>query len=127
MNNFQKLLLSLTSYLYISLKIKELPKLYFKYDNEDPQILGKTALYNFKDNSIILFTKSRHPKDILRSFAHEMVHHKQNEQKRLDKVYTTDIKEDNNLKRFEEEAYLIGNMLFRNWETMVKNNKLTVD
>jgi len=56
-----------------------------------------------------------------------MVHHKQNEQNRLVDVKTTNIREDDKLRKFEEEAYLIGNMLFRNWETCVKKGLLTID
>ena len=55
------------------------PKLFLKQDLENSQnTLGRTAHYNPGDESITLFTTSRHPKDILRSLAHELVHHHQN-------------------------------------------------
>ena len=60
--------------------IKKTPKLYFAKDKENANnLLGKTAYYNPSDQSIVLYIIDRHPKDICRSFAHELVHHHQNE------------------------------------------------
>jgi hypothetical protein len=42
------------------------------------QSLGKTAYYDPENNLIVLYVTNRHPKDILRSFSHELVHHAQN-------------------------------------------------
>lgn len=126
MESFNSLIISLSSYLKVYLKIEELPKLkLIKNDSENSEkILGKTAYYDPTNKLVALYTKNRHPKDILRSYAHELVHHKQNEQGRLTKIYTTNIREDKELIKLEEEAYLIGNMLFRNWETIIKNGEL---
>lgn len=41
--------------------------------------------YSPSDNSIVVITKNRHPMDIYRTVAHELVHHKQNEDGRLGK------------------------------------------
>ncbi len=57
----------------------------------------------------------------MRSFAHEMVHHKQNLEGRLGAIGTTNTNEDNNLMELEKEAYLEGNITFRNWEDSIKN------
>ena len=58
---------------------KNPPKLFLRNDSENSQhILGKTAFYNPEEQSITLFVHGSHPKDILRSFAHELVHHAQN-------------------------------------------------
>ena len=46
-------------------------------------LLGKTAYYDPNTQTIVLFTEGRHPKDIVRSFAHEMVHHVQNLENRF--------------------------------------------
>ena len=55
------------------------PRLFLRKDDENGcQALGKTAHYDPNNKSITIYTSSRHPKDILRSFAHEMVHHTQN-------------------------------------------------
>ena len=39
---------------------------------------GKTAYYEPNTQTIVLYTHGRHPKDIARSYAHEMIHHIQN-------------------------------------------------
>jgi len=40
--------------------------------------LGKTAHYSPGEHKIALYTRGRHIKDIMRSLAHELVHHNQN-------------------------------------------------
>ena len=65
--------------------IQQAPKLILKQDEENAEgIFGQTAYYNPTDMSIVLFITDRHPKDICRSFAHELVHHHQNERGDLD-------------------------------------------
>jgi hypothetical protein len=46
-------------------------------DNAE-KFLGKTAYYDPINKSITIYTYGRHPKDIVRSYAHEMIHHIQN-------------------------------------------------
>lgn len=65
---------------------------------------------------------NRHPKDVMRSFSHEMIHHHQNLQNRLQNISTQNVNEDDYLMEIEEEAMLIGNKLFRSWEDTVKSN-----
>ena len=62
----------------------------------------------------------RHPKDVLRSFSHEMIHREQDNEGRLNQITTTNVNEDDYLKQLEEEAYLKGNMNFRKWENSFK-------
>ena len=57
----------------------------------------------------------------MRSFAHEMVHHMQNIEGRLGNIDTTNTNESDALLELEKEAYLEGNIVFRNWEDSVKN------
>ena len=72
---------------------------------------------NPNDKSITLYTYGRHPKDILRSYAHEMIHHKQNLEGRLTGIQGQNINQDDHLKELEAEAYTYGNgLLFRGWE-----------
>ena len=81
--------------------------------------LGKTAFYDPNDYSVTLFTTGRHPKDIMRSLSHELVHHKQNCDGKFDQkpTYGEDyFQNDNYLREIEREAYEKGNMCFRNWE-----------
>ena len=121
---FTKALASLTKY-YVDkgYNVKPLPKV--KIINNDEvnasNLLGKTAYYDPSNKSITLFTAGRHPKDILRSFSHEMIHHIQNLENRLNNINTTNTTEDDYLSQLEQEAYLNGNMNFRNWEDGIKN------
>jgi hypothetical protein len=83
--------------------------------NNAREFFGKTAYYNPNNHTITLFTEGRHPKDIVRSFAHEMMHHIQNLEGRLSNITTTNTQEDDNLNDIEAEANLKGTMTFRNW------------
>ena len=54
------------------------PRLFLRQDAEnsaDP--LGKTGFYDPQAESITIYISGRHPKDILRSLAHELMHHTQ--------------------------------------------------
>jgi len=122
--DFKSALASLTKYMIDQgMNIKPLPRL--KIINSDIQnandILGKTAYYNPTNCSITLYTLNRHPKDILRSYAHEMIHRIQDNEGRLNGINTTNTNEDGNLQELEKEAYLNGNITFRNWEDSIKN------
>jgi len=122
--NLQDGMLSLTKYMMDNgMNIKPLPKIkVIKDDKENASnLLGKTAYYNPADKSITLFTMNRHPKDVLRSFSHEMVHHMQNLEGRLNNINTTNTNEDGDLPEIEREAYEKGNMMLRNWEDNIKN------
>ena len=105
------------------MNIKPLPKIKVIKDDEQnaSDLLGKTAYYNPAEKSITLYTMDRHPKDILRSFAHEMVHHEQNLNGKLGSINTTNTNEDGDLLEIEKEAYEKGNIMLRNWEDKIKN------
>ena len=76
---------------------------------------GKTAYYQPDTQTIVLFTHGRHPKDIARSYTHEMIHHIQNLEGRLEGINTTNTQEDDYLNDIEDEANLKGTMTLRNW------------
>ena len=99
------------------MKIEPLPAVEFvNGDNENARdFFGKTAYYDPASSTIVLYTEGRHPKDIVRSFAHEMIHHMQNLEGRLENITTTNTHEDDNLNDLEKEANLKGTMTFRNW------------
>jgi len=100
------------------MNVKPFPKITLQEDLEEgKKILGKTAYYDPELEEIVLYTSNRHPKDILRSFAHEMIHHIQKQEGRIGngEVSTTNINEDEHLRKLEEEAYLKGNIAFREW------------
>ena len=104
------------------MNITPLPEVKLRRDmGEAANFFGKTAHYNPNTNEIVLFTEGRHPKDVVRSFAHEMVHHIQNLEGRLNNIGTSNTNEDDSLLELEKEAYLLGNITFRNWEDKIKN------
>jgi len=125
-STFKEALKSLTKYMIDQgMNIKPLPRVIsISNDSKNAEnILGKTAYYNPNNCSITLFTLNRHPKDILRSYAHEMIHRMQDNEGRLNNVNTTNTNEDGSLEELEKEAYLKGNITFRNWEDSIKNIK----
>ena len=105
------------------LNIQPLPSLEFIDNDEEnsENIFGTTAYYIPSEMKIVLYTMGRHPKDILRSFAHEMIHHHQNLSGTLGNIQTTNTNEDGDLEKLEREAYENGNIMFRNWEDSIKN------
>ena len=87
---------------------------------------GKTAYYNPEAMEITVFVDNRHPKDMLRSLSHELVHHSQNcrgdfqQMGALEPGYT---QKDPHMRRMEGEAYLLGNgFLVRDFEDLLKQN-----
>jgi len=99
------------------------PKLFLKGDSSnaaDP--LGKTGFYDPQAESITLYITDRHPKDILRSLSHELMHHTQN--CRGDFTDTGEMGEgyaQNNphMRNMEIEAYK-ASICFRDWEDSLK-------
>ena len=106
--------------------IQNTPRVTLKQDEENAQnLLGKTAYYNPSDQSVVLYITNRHPKDICRSFSHELVHHHQNERGDLkmgDASSPTYAQDDKHMREMEKEAYLEGNLLLRDFEDNKKYN-----
>ena len=92
------------------MNILPLPKVIFKHGDQEnaSTFFGKTAYYDPRDKAIVLYTEGRHPKDVVRSFAHEMIHHIQNLEDRLENISTTNTMEDDHLNDIEREAYTLG-------------------
>jgi len=85
--------------------------------------LGKTAYYDPASYSVTIYADNRHPKDILRSFSHEMVHHSQNCQGNFDNAMVGEqgyAQKDSHLREMERQAYEVGNLAFRDWEDGMK-------
>ena len=98
------------------------PRLFLRSDSENSQkMLGKTAYYDPQEKAVTLFTHNRHPKDILRSYAHELVHHTQNLRGDLSPEKCGEMGQgyaqaNGHMREMEREAYEKGNMCFRDWE-----------
>jgi len=104
------------------MQILPLPEIKIKKDPEQANnFFGKTAYYEPNNKEVVLYVLGRHPKDVCRSFTHEMIHHIQNLQGRLGNIQTSNTNEDDYLDQIEKEAYLKGNITFRNWEDKQKN------
>ena len=80
----EELFHSLGKYAQSEFGFEKPPVLNLVSDKENQmKLLGKTAHYDPNGMSISIYVDGRHPKDILRSFAHELVHHTQNENGQL--------------------------------------------
>jgi len=101
----------------------------------DPQngekVLGNTAYYDPAEFSVTIYVDGRHPKDILRSISHELVHHAQNCRGDLSNLSIAGeqgyAQKDSHLREMEREAYECGNMIFRDWEDGVKAGNNNAD
>tara|TARA_Y100000296_G_scaffold84005_1_gene116235 strand:- start:5171 stop:6364 length:1194 start_codon:yes stop_codon:yes gene_type:complete len=102
------------------------PTIFFDSDKENSQkVLGKTGYYDPDAHEIAVFIDNRHPKDILRSLAHELVHHTQNCRGDMGKSLTGETElgyaqKNPHMREMEREAYEQGNLCFRDWEDSVK-------
>lgn len=104
--------------------IQPLPEVKIRTDiSESSSFFGRTAYYQPQDKELVLYVAGRHPKDVMRSFTHEMIHHMQNLENRIGETNTTDTNKDNALQKLEEEAYLKGNIIFRNWSDGIQNSQ----
>ena len=110
--------------------IQKAPKVFLRQDEENAEkLFGRTAYYDPEESTIVVFITNRHPKDILRSYCHELIHHVQNERGDLmkgDSSSPTYAQDDAHMRKMEKEAYLEGNLLLRDFEDNFKyENKRT--
>ena len=106
------------------LGFKNLPEIRLESDEDNAQQpLGKTAYYDPSQSAVTVYVSGRHPKDIMRSISHELVHHTQNGRGEFEKVTTVGegyAQSDDHLREMEREAYEQGNLCFRDWEDSIK-------
>jgi hypothetical protein len=89
--------------------------------------LGKTAYYEPSEFKITVFVDGRHPKDIMRSASHELVHHSQNCRGEFTGPINSEdgyAQTDTHMREMEREAYETGNLMFRDWEDGIKSRFL---
>lgn len=103
---------------------KDPPRLFLRNDSENAKNpLGKTAFYDPAAKSVTLYITGRHPKDVLRSLGHELVHHKQNCEGQFDSCGDTGpgyAQKDPHLRQMEMDANRDGSMCLRDFEDMLK-------
>jgi len=104
---------------------KDPPRLFLRGDEKNAtNPLGKTGFYDPEAKSITLYVTGRHPKDVMRSLSHELVHHTQCCNGQFDDVGEMGegyAQSDDHLREMEREAYETGNMCFRDWEDSIKS------
>lgn len=125
----QELIKSLYKFMKKKFGFKTKPKVKFIYSktNADKK-LGFTGHYEPDGEVITIFCYDRHPKDILRSFAHELMHHIQKCEGSFDQEKAASnndpnyIVHDKYLENIEADAFERGNIAFRFWEAETKMN-----
>ena len=96
------------------LNVYPYPKVKLNWEDQDG-IFIKTGYYEPESKTIVVFCNGRHPKDILRTYSHEMIHHSQNLDGKDLNFETSEVKDDDRLEKIESEAYVKGNIYFRKW------------
>ena len=126
---------SLYDFMQNKFKISRKPKIFLLADEKNSKnILGKTGFYDPKEESVHVYVTNRHPKDVLRSLAHELLHHIQGcegmvKPDRGDTEGTRDpnyVLHDKFLKQVEADAFERGNIAFREWEAHIKQGDIHV-
>jgi len=103
---FGPMLDTFTQFAAKKLGIKSMPVMELSKDDLGTSFGG----YNPATKSIVISTKNRHPMDVYRTVAHELVHHKQNEDGRLG----NDIKQEGATgSEWENEANAHAGMIMR--------------
>jgi len=100
------------------------PRLFLKNDdNEANNPMGKTGFYDPNDEAITIYIGKRHPKDIMRSLAHELMHHTQKcngEFDNMENMGEEGYAQNNaHLRSMEIRAYQ-ASIVFRDWEDSTK-------
>ena len=128
-NKLQPMADELVNHCQAKLGFKRPPGLFFADSKENAELdFGKTAYYDPGKKEIVVFVTNRHNKDVLRSIAHEVVHHMQALRGDFDKIKSGDLspgyaQKNPFLRKMEAEAYLLGNLLFRDWEDGIKQKE----
>ena len=90
-------------------------------------IFSPTAHYKPHTQTVTVYVDHRHPKDILRSMAHELIHHAQYCAGQFDQGIDTSpgyALRDKHMQAMEEDAYMRGNiLLFREFEDTYKKGR----
>ena len=126
----QRLAKSLYEYIKNKYGFDTDPKIHFLYNKKNAyKHLGMTGHYDPETEEIVIYAQDRHPKDILRSLAHELIHHVQ----KFEGMLTPDraapesdpnyIVHDKFLEEVERDAFARGNVDLRFWEAEQKMSK----
>ena len=107
---------------------KRPPTIYLNNDDQNAsKTLAMTGYYDPESMEIHVYTTGRHPKDVLRSIAHELVHHNQNENGDFESAGYSGkgyAQKNPHLRKMELQAN--DPMLFRDWEDSLKEKYPTI-
>ena len=106
--DFGPMMDSFVSFASDKLGIKSIPKISYK-TNDDQGTQPSFGGYNPSSQEIIVCTKNRHPMDVFRTVAHELVHHMQNENDKIKDI----SKEGATGSPIEDEANSMAGRLMR--------------
>jgi hypothetical protein len=100
------------------------PRLFLRKDEQNAaNPMGKTGFYDPQNESITLYITGRHPKDIMRSLAHELMHHTQKCNGEFENVQNMGeegyAQSNPHMRTMEIEAYQ-ASIVFRDWEDSTK-------
>jgi hypothetical protein len=86
MENAQKIQLALDFIKFASgrMNLQSLPKIIFTTDNKWAKQMRSFGQYDPTKKSIVTYVENRNMADVLRTLCHELVHHKQNEEGRIE-------------------------------------------
>jgi hypothetical protein len=100
------------------------PRLFLRKDDQNAaNPMGKTGFYDPQKEAITLYITGRHPKDIMRSLAHELQHHTQKCNGDFESVQNMGeegyAQADPHMRTMEIQAYQ-ASIVFRDWEDSCK-------
>ena len=124
MNDLKELIKQFMPFAQEKMGFNRPPKLFLRQDAENAaKPLGKTGFYDPQAESITIYVSNRHPKDILRSLSHELMHHTQkcngdfeNTEGMGEQGYAQN---DPHMRNMEIQAYQ-ASIVFRDWEDSLK-------
>ena len=126
--HYEKEIHSLCDFAQQRLGFKKPPSIFLNHDKHNAKdTLAKTGHYDPNTMEIHVFATGRHPKDILRSISHELVHHDQHMRGDLDlHGYSGKGYAQKNPKLRKAEIEANDPMLFRDWEDSIKEKENTI-
>ena len=111
-SGFEDMIQSLVDFSQNRFGFKEPPSIFLNSDSDNAaNPLGKTAYYDPQQVEIHVYTDGRHPKDIMRSISHELIHHKQNGEGNLQGNHYSGegyAQKDPHMRKMEKEAVVKG-------------------
>jgi hypothetical protein len=118
----------------LNIEDKKCPRIILKKSIENAtDVNGYTGNFDYQnenDLKINIFVTDRHFLDILRTFSHEVIHYWQylNNKIKTGETISYDYAQTNKkMRRLEMEAYLLGNILFRDWQDANRKEKTNVN